>query len=91
MSSRSNFKQMTRVVGRKGDGLTAIVEVIVQVLDFLVASEEVHGTGAGRGGVHVVEVRLDQFVRNIGWSVDFAHGYHVVNHSPVKLATRFST
>ena len=91
MGSCSNFKQMTRVVGRKRDGLATVVEVVVQVLNFLVASEEVHGTGAGRGSTHVVKVRLIQFVRNIGWNVDVTHGYHVVNHSPVKLATRFST
>ena len=78
MSSAPISNRVARVVGRQRDGLAAIVEVVVQVFDFLVAGEEVHGTRASRGGSHVVKVGLDQFVGNIGWDVDVAHGYHVV-------------
>ena len=91
MGASADFKQVAGVVGGQRDGLAAIVEIVVQVFDFLIAGKEVHVARASGGGSHVVEVGVDQLVGDVGWNVDVVHEYHAEVHSPVKLATRFST
>ena len=59
-----------RVVG--GDAVA--VEVVVHVLDLLVAGEEHEPAGAARGGEVVVDVDLARFRRDVGGHADLLAG-----------------
>ena len=76
MGHGSNLEQMTGVVGRAWNFIATVVEVVVEVFDFLVAGKEVHVTCPCRSGMHVVKVGLDQLIRNIGGNVDVTHENH---------------
>ena len=67
---------MTGVVGRAWNFIATVVEVVVEVFDFLVAGKEVHVTCPCRSRVHVVKVGLDQLIGNIGGNVDVTHENH---------------
>ncbi len=69
----TDFEQVSRVVGAERDAFA--VEIVVEVLDLLVAREEVHRTRA-RGGVEVIlDVGVDEFVGHVGGHHDIA-GVH---------------
>ena len=78
MGTGTDFEEVPGVIGRKRDGFPTVVEIIVQVFDFLIASEEIHRSCTRCGGKHVVPVRLYQFVRNVRWNMNLVHRDHFV-------------
>ena len=68
----TDFEQVSRVVGERD---AFAVEIVVEVLDLLVAREEVHRTRACGGVEVILDVGVDEFVGHVGGHHDIA-GVH---------------